>query len=139
MAYCLLDNHVHLLIETPEANLGAGMQHLHGLYGQTFNARHGRSGHVFQGRYGAVRVTSDEHLWTVVAYIAHNPVEAGLCKDPNQWPWSSHAAALGAPSPYWLDIAHLLRYFEAMGGEPRRRYAELVMGKDRLEPPAFRG
>ena len=53
LAYCLMDNHVHLLIETPEANLGAGMQWLHGLYGRSFNDRHGRSGHVFQGRYGA--------------------------------------------------------------------------------------
>jgi REP element-mobilizing transposase RayT len=65
LAYCLMPNHVHLLVETPEANLGAGMQRLHGSYAQTFNERHGRSGHVFQGRYGSVLITRDEQLWTV--------------------------------------------------------------------------
>jgi putative transposase len=54
LAYCLMDNHVHLLIETPLPNLGAGMQWLHGRFAQQFNERHGRSGHVFQGRYGSV-------------------------------------------------------------------------------------
>jgi REP element-mobilizing transposase RayT len=76
LAYCLMPNHVHLLIETPLANLGAGMRWLHGLYAREFNDRHGRSGHVFQGRYGSVRVKSDEQLWGVAAYIAMNPVEA---------------------------------------------------------------
>lgn len=128
MAYCLMPNHVHLLIETPECNLGTGMQWLHGRYAQGFNERHGSNGHLFQGRYGAVRVTSDQHLWTVAAYIALNPVEAGLCEQPDEWPWSSHKATLGAPSPGWLDAERLLGYFAAMGGEPRQRYAAHVVG-----------
>ena len=115
LAYCLMDNHVHLLIETPEANLGSGMQWLHGFYAQAYNERHGRVGHVFQGRYGAVRITSDEQLWTVAAYIANNPVEGGLCARPEDWPWSSHAAAiLGRPSPDWLDVERL----RTMGSDP---------------------
>src|ERR687896_722074 len=57
LAYCLMPNHVHLLLETPQANLGAGMQYLHGSYANEFNERHGRFGHVFQGRYGSVLVT----------------------------------------------------------------------------------
>lgn len=130
LAYCLMDNHVHLLLETPEPNLGMGMQRIHGVYAQTYNVRHGRSGHLFQGRYGAVRITSDIHLWGVAAYIARNPVEAGLCECPQRWPWSSHASTLGCrPSPAWLDIGRLLSYFRSMGGDPRERYAEMVGGR----------
>src|SRR5919198_2592385 len=73
LAYCLMDNHVHLLVETVDANLGRGMQRLHSSYAQTFNARHGRSGHVFQGRYGAARMTDDAQLYVAAAYIARTP------------------------------------------------------------------
>jgi putative transposase len=108
LAYCLMDNHVHLLLETTLPNLGAGMQRLHGRYAQTHNARHRRSGHVFQGRFGAKRIQSDAQLWTTVEYIARNPVDARLCADPAEWPWSSHAAALGRrPAPDWLDVGRL--------------------------------
>ena len=126
LAYCLMDNHVHLLIETPRANLGAGMQRLHGLYGQRYNERYRRLGHVFQGRYGSVRVKDDPQLFATVAYIVRNPVEAGLCGQPEGWPWSSHAATLAGRSPEWLDVDGLLGYFTALGGEPRLRYAELT-------------
>ena len=94
LAYCLMHNHIHLLVETPQPNLGAGMQRLHGLYAQTFNKRHKRCGHLFQGRYGGDRVRTDEQLLTAARYIALNPVEAGLCERPDEWPWSSHAGVL---------------------------------------------
>ena len=126
LAYCLMRNHVHLLVETPAVNLGEGIQRLHGRYAQKFNERHRRSGHVFQGRYGAVRVTSDEQLWTTTRYVALNPVAAGLCERPEDWRWSSHAAVLGGGTPAWLDVARLLSYFAGLGGEPRERYADLV-------------
>ena len=90
LAYCLMDNHIHLLIETPEANLGRGMQRLHSAYAQLFNERHERVGHLFQGRYGAVRIESDEQIWTTLAYIEANPVRSGLCSRPADWPWSSY-------------------------------------------------
>jgi putative transposase len=127
LAYCLMPNHVHLLVETPLANLGAGMQRLHGDYARMFNERHGRSGHVFQGRYGSVRITTDEQLWTVAAYVALNPVAAGLCETPEGWAWSSHASTLdGRPRHGWLDVSRLLSYFEGLGGDPREHYAELT-------------
>jgi putative transposase len=126
LAYCLMDNHVHLLVETPEANLGAGMQLLHGLYAQAFNKRHRRSGHVFEGRFGAVRVRSDEQLLQAARYIARNPVEAGLCDDPAMWSWGSHAAVADTSGPAWLDTVRLLAYFGAGGGDPLRRYADFV-------------
>jgi putative transposase len=92
LAHCLMSNHVHLLVETPEPNLPAGMQWLHGRYGRYFNDRHDRVGHLFQGRYKAVRQKTDEQLWHVIRYIALNPVEAGLCDDPEDYPWSSYSA-----------------------------------------------
>jgi putative transposase len=127
LAYCLMPNHVHLLVETPLANLGAGMQRLHGSYAHIFNERHGRSGHVFQGRYGAVRITTDEQLGAVAAYVALNPVVAGLCDQPDRWAWSSHAATLGARRKQpWLDVARLLSFLEGLGGDPFERYAAIT-------------
>ena len=126
LAYCLMDNHVHLLLETQTANLGSGMQYLHGLYGLGYNERHGEDGHIFQGRFGSKLVTSDEHLWHLVGYIVGNPVDAGLCDRPEDWPWSSHATLdRGDPAP-WLDHSRLLHHLEGTGGNARARYAELT-------------
>src|SRR5688500_19582214 len=117
-----MENHVHLLVETPHANLAEGMRWVHGVYGREFNARHGRSGHLFQGRYGAVRIETDEQLWVTARYIAMNPVEAGMCVEPAAWAWSSHAATVGAcAAPAWLDVARLRGYFGTWGG----RYEEV--------------
>jgi putative transposase len=129
LAYCLMDNHVHLLLETREANLGDGMRWLHGSYARRFNARHGSSGHLFQGRYGSVRIKTDEQLWTVAAYIAMNPVEAGLCRRADDWPWSSHPMVLSGSAPDWIDVPHLLEHFAAAGGDGRGRYADLLKGQ----------
>jgi REP-associated tyrosine transposase len=93
VAYCLMGNHVHLLLETPHANLDAGMQLLHGLYAQRHNARHERSGHLFQGRYGASLLLSSAQVATSLEYIRQNPVEANLCNRPEDWPWLHPKAA----------------------------------------------
>jgi REP element-mobilizing transposase RayT len=126
LGFCLMDNHIHLLIETPEGNLAAGMQRLHGDYARYFNTRHDRVGHLFQGRYGAVRIESDEQLWAVARYIAANPVQAGLCELAEDWPWSSHALVLTGGGPRWLETDRLLEFFESDGGRPLARYRELV-------------
>lgn len=125
LAYCLMENHVHLLLETPEGNLSEGMHRLQGGFAQVFNARHGRVGHVFQGRYGAVRITSDRQLWTTARYIARNPVEAGLCQKPTDWAWSSHSATLDGSEPDWLDVARLLSFFGPQEDAARETYAQL--------------
>jgi REP element-mobilizing transposase RayT len=126
LAYCLMGNHVHLLVETAEPNLGSGMHRLQGGYVQRFNKRHGSVGHLFQGRYGAVRVESDAQLWTTAGYIAANPVEAGLCRRPEHWRWSSHAATIGRHAPSWLAVRRLHELFSAGAPDGRRRYAEFV-------------
>ena len=127
LSFCLMPNHVHLLLQTPRPNLGRGMQVLHGKYALRFNRRHDRCGHVFQGRYGSTRIESDAQLWAVVRYIARNPVAAGLCAAPDAWAWSSHRV-IGdeEEAPRWLDRARLLTLLSGAGGDPRRRYAELV-------------
>jgi putative transposase len=79
-AYCLMGNHYHLLIETPEANLARGMRQLNGVYTQRFNRQHGRVGHVFQGRYKAIVVQKDKHLLELCRYVVLNPVRAGVVK-----------------------------------------------------------
>ncbi len=126
LSYCLMHNHIHLLVETAAPNLGTGIQRLHSLYAQTFNKRHKRCGHLFQDRYGAIRVRSDEQLLQVARYIALNPVQAGLCGRPDEWPWSSHAAMVGGEAPPWLDVQRLLGFFGIWGGAPAERYAEFV-------------
>ena len=127
MAYCLMPNHMHLLIQTPKPNMGAGMQWFHGRFASAFNRRWRRSGHLFQGRYGSVPVVRDEQLWAVARYIAMNPVEARLCDRPEDFVWGSHRMiADGGDAPSWLDAARLLGYFATDGGEPRRRYLEFV-------------
>lgn len=116
LSFCLMTNHVHLLIETSELNLGAGMQRFHGPYAQTFNRRHGKDGHLFQRRYDAVRIRSDQQLVTTLRYIARNPVEAGACEDAEDWPWSSHAMLVAGHAPPWLDAARVLEYLAAWSG-----------------------
>jgi putative transposase len=122
LAYCLMENHVHLIIETPDPNLGVGMQRFHGAYARVFNDRHDCSGHLFQGRYGAKIIRTDRQLWATVRYVAFNPVGAGLCASADQWRWGSCCGQ----APPWLDHARLLQYLAANGGDPRRRYAELI-------------
>jgi putative transposase len=128
LMYCLMDNHVHLLIETPKANLGAGMQRVHGLYGRMFNDRHRRCGHVFQGRFGSKLIKDDVQFWTTVRYIARNPVEAGWCRVAGAWRWSSHRGVLDGTAPSWVDRGRLLSHFGATGGQPLAVYRGVVDG-----------
>jgi len=123
LAYCLMDNHLHLLLETPSGGLSAGMQRLHGRYAQSFNRRHERSGHLFQGRFGDVRILSDRQVLAVAGYMARNPVDAGICADPARWRWSSYGKVIGGGEPEWLDASRLLSYFGSKVSAARRRYA----------------
>ena len=130
LCYCLMPNHVHLLVETPKPNLGRGMQHLHSRYAQTFNARHSRDGHLFQGRYGAVAVTDDDQLATTVSYIATNPVNAGLADEPEAWSWGSHGSLVRGQAPPWLAGRRLRALLAgAFGGDGAERYRELVAAR----------
>ena len=121
-AYCLMGNHYHLLLETRRPNLSRVMRQLNGVYGQGFNRRHHRAGHVFQGRFSATLVERDVYLLEVCRYIVLNPVRASLVTRPDQWPWSSHRAYLGldAPRPF-LSTDWILAAFGAL--QARAAYA----------------
>ena len=105
-AYCLMDNHYHLLIETPTASLSEGMRQINGTYTQSFNRRHGRVGHVLQGRFKAILVERESYLLELCRYIVLNPVRAGLVKEAGRYPWSSYRATAGleaAPAGLMVD------------------------------------
>ena len=116
-SYCLLPNHAHIFVETPEPNLGKGMRILNGMYAQRFNARYLRVGHVFQGPYKAELLHRDGHLFEVCRYIPLNPVRAGLCENPADWPWSSHSAVADlAESPSFLNVDFVRSLFGGAAG-----------------------
>ena len=127
-AYCLMNNHYHLLLETPDSNLSHAMRQLNGVYSQRFNRRHGRTGHLLGGRFHAVVVHRDAHLREVSRYIVLNPVRAGLVDDPAAWCWSSYLATVGeALVPSFLTIEWLLGLsgMTERGGA-QRAYGEFV-------------
>ncbi|MCB1909275.1 MAG: transposase [Rhodocyclaceae bacterium] len=126
-AYCLMGNHYHLLIETPDGNLSKGMRQLNGVYTQASNRRHERSGHLFQGRYKAILVDADAYLLELSRYVVLNPVRAGMVREPGEWPWSSYRAMFGpGQCPPWLSVDGLLSRFAKRRATAERRYARFV-------------
>jgi putative transposase len=122
-----MGNHYHLLVETPRANLSAGMRQLNGLYARRFNGRHSRCGHVFQARYRSILIQKESHLLAVVRYVALNPVRAGLCRHPAQYRWSSYAATAGlASSPSFLADDWILSQFGTARPLAQARYRAYV-------------
>jgi len=135
-AYCLMDNHYHLLVETPDGNLSKGMRQLNGVYTQRFNRQHGRVGHVFQGRYKAIIVQKEAYLLELARYVVLNPVRAGRVRTPDEWRWSSYRATAGLDDiPRWLTTDWLLAALAEQRGEARRRYVAFVAaGKNQPKP-----
>ena len=126
-AYCLMTNHYHLLIETPDANLVRGMHQLNGVYTQAFNRRHDRMGHVLQGRYKAILVEKESHLLELARYIVLNPVRAKLTHHPRDWRWSSYRATVGEEeSPRFLTTDWILSQFNQDHDRAVREYRKFV-------------
>ena len=125
--YCLMDNHYHLLLETPRGNLSQILHHINGAYTTYFNIRHGRSGHLFQGRFKAILVEKDSYGEGLSRYIHLNPVRAGLVKNPSEYRWSSYRYYIGKErEPLWLTTALILGYLGSPGRSTYRRYREFV-------------
>jgi putative transposase len=113
LAYCLMGNHYHFVLQTRRANLALVMRHINFNFSQAFNKRHGLVGHLFQGRYKAILVDRDAYLMALCRYVELNPVRAGLVAAPSDWFWSSYAAHVGTrEAPSWLETdalhGHLL-------------------------------
>jgi REP-associated tyrosine transposase len=125
-AYCLMTNHVHLLVETPHANLAHGMQRLLAHYAREHNVRAGRRGHLFERRYLDRLVETDEHLISTARYLARNPVEARLCAHPVDWLWSSYRATAGlARCPRFLTTARVLAALDSRVPVARTLYRSI--------------
>jgi putative transposase len=126
-AWVLMGNHYHLLLETPEPTLSRGMRQLNGIFTQRFNRRHGRVGHLFQGRFHSVLVEKDSHLVELARYVVLNPVRAGLSKTASGWPWSSFRATAGLERPpAWLETRTTLEAFGTQRGRALERYRAFV-------------
>jgi REP element-mobilizing transposase RayT len=122
-AYCLMDNHYHLLLQTPRANLAEGMRGLNGRYARASLKQQRRSGHLFGQRYHPVLVERQEHLLEVERYIVLNRVRARMCDSVQQWPWSSYHATAGlARRPRFLTTDWTVGLF----GNSRERFAAFV-------------
>ena len=138
-AYCLMGNHYHLVLRTRQANLSRLMRHLNGVTTQDFNRRHGKVGHLFQGRFKAILVDRESYLLEVCRYVELNPVRAGIVAEPGAWPWSSYRSHIGQADPApWFDTAGLHGFLlgrDVQTAAGRRqagaRYAEWVSaGRD---------
>lgn len=135
-AYCLMDNHYHVLIETPDGNLSLGMRQLNGVYTQLFNKRHLRTGHLFQGRYKSILIQKDSHLLEVCRYVVLNPVRARMVELPDAWKWSSYRATAGreAATPC-LTTDWVLGQFSGKRSKAEqeyRKFAEWGIGKETI-------
>jgi REP element-mobilizing transposase RayT len=126
-AFCLLDNHYHIMVETQDPNLSLGMRQLNGVNTQRVNIRHHRVGHIFQGRYKAILVEKNEHLLELCRYIVLNPVRAGMVSEPRQWQWSSYTAtAYAIKTSDFLTITWILGQFAKKTNEARKIYRKFV-------------
>jgi len=129
LAYCLMDNHYHFVLHTRQGNLSLLMRHINGVYTQTYNRRHHRVGHLFQGRFKAILVDRDAYLLEVCRYVDLNPVRARMVPKPEAWGWSSYRAHRGqAPVPAWLDTPGLHGY---LLGRPAKTAADRRRAADR--------
>ena len=132
-AWCLMTNHYHILIETPEANLAQGMRQLNGVYTQRFNRTHRRVGHVYQGRYQAILVERDSYLLELARYVVLNPLRAKMVKRLENWTWSSYLATCGQSiAPGWLQTDWILAQFGQRRSSAIKKYVRFVHEGARL-------
>lgn len=132
--YCLMDNHYHLLVETPRSNLSQILHHINGAYTTYFNVKRQRSGHLFQGRFKGILVEKDAYCKELSRYIHLNPVRAGMVKGPWEYPWSSYRYFVGKDKkPEWLTMELVLGDFGGEGRTGFRRYREYVERREAKE------
>jgi len=126
-AYCLMDNHYHLLVETPAGNISQIMHHINGAYTTYVNVKRARSGHLFQGRYKAILVEKDEYAKELSCYIHLNPVRAKMVETPEQYEWSSYLCYVGKKkAPEWLQRLLILGYFGKRVSVAQKKYKQFV-------------
>jgi REP element-mobilizing transposase RayT len=129
LAYCLMSNHYHLVLESRDGHVSRAIQALNGRYANRFNHRYERDAHLFKNRFGAVwQRTTSQLLWTL-RYTVMNPVESGLCGAPEEWRWSSYRASAGLePTPSFLNLGRLWSYFGDAAATGVSRYRAAIEG-----------
>lgn len=133
-AWVLMTNHYHLVLQTPQPNLSRGMQWLNGRYAQWFNRRHGRVGHLFQGRFKGLLVEKERYLAEVTRYVVLNPVRAGLVERPEDYCWSSYRATAGLEeAPAWLDVDGALQLWPDERSVSQIYYRQYVLERIGIE------
>jgi REP element-mobilizing transposase RayT len=126
-AFCLMNNHYHIFLETQKGNLSQIMLHINGAYTNYFNIRHKRRGHLFQGRYKAILVEADSYAGELSRYIHLNPVRAAMVDMPEKFNWSSYQYYIGKKKRLeWLTVDFILRYFGNDNVHARKNYQEFV-------------
>jgi len=125
--YCLMTNHYHLVIETPNANLSRGMRHLNGVYTQRTNRKHLRCGHLLQGRFKSVLVEKESHLLELARYVVLNPVRAKMVRSAKDWRWSSYRATAGlSEARGFLTVEWILTQFGRDVSRAQQAYRKFV-------------
>jgi len=133
-AYCLMPNHYHLLVHTPEANISRAMRHVNAVYTQRFNSRHHLDGQLFRGRYKSILVSGDSYLLQLVRYIHRNPLKAGIVEDMKAYPWSSHKAYLSIAKKWdWLHKGFIMSLLADDKKSQIRLYRRFVSVDDNKE------
>ena len=133
-AWCLMDNHYHVVVETIEGNLSKGMRQLNGVYTQAYNRRHNRVGHVYQGRFKGILVDKESYLLELSRYVVLNPLRAKMVQQLIHWRWSSYRSMIGrAVVPEWLETDWLLSHFGKQRKRAVERYVEFVKAGKGLE------
>jgi len=125
-AFCLMTNHVHLVIQVGGIPLSRIMQNLSFRYTRWFNKHQSRTGHLFQGRFKALLIDEESYLLELVRYTHLNPVRAGMIEDPSAYLWSSHLAYTGAEVLPWLTSDVVLSRFSMRLDAARRGYRSFV-------------
>ena len=125
-SFCLMENHYHLLIQTPEANISRSMRHINGVYTQRYNRIHGYDGHLFRGRYKSILIDADSYLLQVMRYIHRNPISAGLSKNLN-YAWSSHKAYLSDTKKWnWISRDKIFKMLSRRKALQKTVYRDFV-------------
>ncbi len=129
LAYCLMANHYHLVVQTVDGEISRAMKALNGRYALRFNRRYHRDAHVFKNRFGAIRQASEPQLLWTLRYTVMNPVRSGLCGAPEEWEWSSYRASAGLErAPRYLDVQRVLSYFGDRSDRAVAAYQAFVRG-----------